>query len=123
MRPFQDLVLWQKAHALTLDIYRLTGGYPEEERFGLTQQTRRSASSVPGNISEGCGLRTFGQLRNRLDSASGSLSELEYWLILGRDLNYYPDSHYPRLLAAVEEERKLLFGYVAWAAKAMKPNP
>lgn len=114
MRPFQNLLVWQKAHALTLDIYRLTRGFPADERFGLTSQMRKSSSSVPGNISEGCGKRTPGQLRNSLDIASGSLSELEYWLILSRDLDYLMIDPFRRLTLQVEEARKLLFGFGEW---------
>lgn len=115
MRPFQDLVVWQKAHELTLDVYRLTRGYPRDERFGLTSQTRRSAASVTGNISEGCGKRTLPQLRNSLDIAGGSLSELEYWFILGRDLGYIPTRLYHARNDQLNEVRRLLLGFTAWS--------
>ncbi|MFO7894840.1 MAG: four helix bundle protein [Longimicrobiales bacterium] len=116
MRPFQDLLVWQKAHELTLDVYRLTRAYPTEERFGLTSQTRRSASSVPGNISDGCGKRTLPQLRASLDFAGGSLSELEYWFILGRDLGFMSPDLYGARNDQLNEVRRLLLGFADWAA-------
>jgi four helix bundle protein len=116
MRPYQDLVVWQKAHALTLEIYRVTGSYPREERYGLTAQSRSAASSVPGNIAEGCGRRTLPQLRHSVDIAAGSLSELEYWLRLARDLGYLPESAHERCAADLEEVRRLLLGFASWSA-------
>lgn len=116
MRPFQDLMVWQKAHELTLDVYRLTRACPSEERFGLTAQTRRAATSVPGNISEACGKRTLPQLRASLDFAGGSLSELEYWLILGRDLGYLSPELHETCDKQLAEVRRLLLGFGDWAA-------
>lgn len=115
MRPFQDLLVWQKAHELTLEVYRLTRSYPPDERFGLTSQTRRSAASVPGNISEACGKRTLPQLRASLDFAGGSLSELEYWFILGRDLGYMSSEVHDERNAQLNDVRKLLIGFADWA--------
>lgn len=117
MRPFQDLLVWQKAHALTLDVYQFTRVYPRDERFGLTSQTRRSAASVAGNISEGCGKRTLPQLRNSLDIAGGSLSELEYWFILGRDLGYMPPNLYTARNDQLDEVRRLLLGFTDWSTQ------
>jgi four helix bundle protein len=116
MRPFQDLLVWQKAHELTLDVYRFTRAYPVDERFGLTSQTRRSAASVPGNISEGCGKRTLPQLRASLDFAGGSLSELEYWFILGRDLRYMPPDLFRARNDQLNEVRRLLLGFKDWSS-------
>jgi four helix bundle protein len=117
MRPFRDLLVWQKAHALTLEVYRVTRAYPPEERFGLTAQTRGAAASVPGNIAEGCGKRTRAQLRASLDIAGGSISELHYWLILGRDLGYLAERSYADRVAQLGEVRRLLIGFAAWSGE------
>jgi four helix bundle protein len=116
MRPFQDLVVWQKAHALTLHIYGVTRPYPSDERFGVTAQTRSSASSVPANICEGCGKRSLAQLRHHADIASGSLSELEYWLILARDLEYVTPEVFAASIEMLQEVRRLLIGFAGWSA-------
>ena len=116
MRPFEDLRAWQLAHELTLGIYRSTRRYPRDERFGLTSQARRSASSVPANIAEGCGKRSKPQLRQSLDIAAGSLSELEYWLLLARDLGYLPQDQYAARRAELNEVRRLLIGFATWSA-------
>ena len=115
VRPYRTLVVWRKAHELTLAVYRATTGYPPSERYGLTSQTRRSAASVPANIAEGCGKRTRGQLRVSLDLAAGSLSELDYWLLLGRDLGLLPQAGYYDLSRDLTETRRLLIGFATWA--------
>ena len=115
MRPFQDLLVWQKAHELTLDVYSITRAYPRDERFGLTAQTREAAASVPGNIAEGCGKRTRGQLRASLDISGGSLSELHYWLILGRDLGYLSEATFDLEVTRLAEVRRLLIGFSSWS--------
>jgi four helix bundle protein len=55
MKDFRSLKVWEKSHSLTLDVYKVTAGFPKEELFGLTSQIRRSCASIPTNISEGCG--------------------------------------------------------------------
>jgi four helix bundle protein len=115
MRPFQDLLVWQKAHALTLEVYRATRAYPREEQFGLTAQTREAAASVPANIAEGCGKRTRGQLRASLDISGGSLSELHYWFILGRDLGYLPADVFEARVTELADVRRLLIGFSSWS--------
>ena len=117
MRPFQDLVVWQAAHSLTLEVYRVTRGYPRAELFGLTSQTRRSAASVPANIAEGCGKRSKPQLRHSVDIATGSLSELHYWLILASDLGYLSPESFRSLDRQLEETRRLLIGFAGWSAR------
>lgn len=117
MRPFQELLVWQKAHELTLEVYRCTRRYPREETYGLTSQTRKSASAVPANIAEGCGKGTLPELRHGVDVAGGSLNELEYWLLLGRDLRYLPVDEYDDLSARLVEVRRLLMGFRAWSIR------
>ena len=117
MRPFQELLVWQKAHELTLDVYRCTARYPRQERYGLVSQTRGAASSVPANIAGGCGKGTAPELRHGLDVAGGSLNELEYWFMLGRDLEYLTVDEFGDLVEQVVEVRRLLMGFRAWAVR------
>ena len=74
MRDFRDLQVWQKAHRLTLDVYRATRSFPTEERYGLTAQLRRSAASIPTNIAEGCGRDGERELARFISIAAGSAS-------------------------------------------------
>ncbi|GIW03862.1 MAG: four helix bundle protein [Thermomicrobiales bacterium] len=103
-RAFKELKVWQKAHSLTLEAYRVTASFPREELFGLTSQVRRAASSIPANIAEGCG-RGGGDLARFCELAAGSASELEYHLILARDLGYLDLATYDHLASQVEEGR------------------
>jgi four helix bundle protein len=88
MRNFRNLKVWKKAHELVLHVYKLTEEFPREELFGLVSQTRRSAVSVPSNIAEGCGRNSNVELARFLEIARGSASELEYQLLLARDLKF-----------------------------------
>lgn len=87
MRDFQQLEFWQRSHRLTLQVYHLTKSFPKEEVYGLASQMRRSASSIPTNIAEGCG-RHSTELKRFLIIAAGSTSELQYQFILSKDLGY-----------------------------------
>ncbi len=106
---FQDLKVWQKAHNLVLEIYRLSKGFPEDEKFGLTSQIRRSVVSVPANIAEGYKKSRKDFLRF-LDIAEGSLEETKYHLILAGDLGYYSKQVYPTLFDLACEVGKMLSG-------------
>ena len=88
MKDFRDLKIWSRSHQLTLQVYELTRSFPKEEIYGLVSQIRRSASSIPTNIAEGCGRNTDADFARFLDTSMGSASELEYQLILSRDLAY-----------------------------------
>ena len=85
---FEDLIFWQKSHALTLRVYKLTAGFPKHEMFGLSSQMRRAAVSVPANIAEGFSKRGRSNKARFLNTAQGSLEELRYYFILARDLEY-----------------------------------
>jgi four helix bundle protein len=86
MRNYEDLQVWQKAHSLTLAIYKVTHGFPNEEKFGLTSQIRRSCASIGANLAEGCGRRSDGEMGRFVQIAMGSDAELSYHLLLARDL-------------------------------------
>ena len=105
---FEQLDAWKQAHALVLEIYRLTGRLPTEERFGLIPQMRRSAVSVPANVAEGFKRRGKADKVRFYNIAQGSLEELRYYLILCRDLEYLqPD---PNIFRQCGRVAKLLTG-------------
>ena len=88
MQDFHNLLVWQKAHAATLLVYRLTKRFPDDERFGLTSQLRRSAASISANLAEGCGRGSDQDFARFVQIAMGSAAEVEYHLLLAKDLEY-----------------------------------
>jgi four helix bundle protein len=112
MRNFQDLSIWAKSHFLTLKIYSATQSFPKEEMFGLISQMRRSSSSIPTNIAEGCGRNSNPDFKRFLTIATGSSSELEYQLILARDLKYLPEIVFKELENELIEIRKMIYSFI-----------
>ncbi len=110
MKDFRQLQVWEKGHRLALEIYRVTQSFPREELYGLISQMRRSATSIPTNIAEGCGRRTDLDFARFLQFAMGSASELEYQLLLARDLGFLNDEGYQPLTEDVEEVKRMLTG-------------
>jgi four helix bundle protein len=88
MRDFKKYDIWQLSHTFTLRIYSNTSLFPKDELYGITSQIRRASSSIPTNISEGCGRNSDKEFNQFLNIALGSASETEYSIILSRDLNY-----------------------------------
>lgn len=88
MRDFKKYDVWQLSHSLTLAIYKITSNFSKEELYGLTSQIRRSSSSIPTNIAEGCGRNSDKEFNQFLNVALGSACETEYLLILSKDLDY-----------------------------------
>ena len=115
MRPFHDLLVWQRAHALTIHISRVTREYPDHEQWTLVSQTRRAALSIPANLAEGCGLSTPPQIHRHAVIAAGSASELEYHLLLARELGYLPAAAHAEALERLAEVRRLLAGFARWS--------
>ena len=108
MKDFRDLVVWQKAHRLTLLVYRSTAQFPRAELYGLTSQIRRSSASIGANIAEGCGKRGNNEFLRYLQIASGSASELDYHLLLARDLNFFADAEYRQIQRDLVDLRRML---------------
>ncbi len=108
MQDFHTLKVWEKAHQLTLDVYRVTATFPKEELYGLISQIRRASSSIPANIAEGCGRGGNTELKQFLNIALGSASELEYHLLLARDLTYLSTAEYEKLANSTIEVKKML---------------
>ena len=108
MQNFRNLKVWEKAHALTLDVYKASKGFPRDEMYGLTSQMRRSSASIGANIAEGCCRKGDCELGRFLQIAMGSASELEYHLLLARDLTLLECSDHERLSDEVVEVKRML---------------
>ena len=108
MKDFRSLDVWKKSHELVLAVYRVTAAFPKNELYGLISQIRRAAASIPANIAEGCGRTGDAELARFLTIAMGSASELEYHLLLSRDLNFLTvDTHETLTTQTVEIKRML----------------
>jgi four helix bundle protein len=108
MRNFRKLLVWERAHRLAVEIYRATNGFPSNERFGLTAQIRRSAASIPSNIAEGAGRGGGPDYARFLRIAAGSVSELDYQLLLSRDLGYVTEELHDALSRELVAIRRML---------------
>ena len=119
---FQSLIVWQKGHQFVLDVYRKTKNFPEDERFTLVSQMRRSAISITANIAEG--YRKIGK-KDKLrffNTSQGSLSETYNYLILSRDLRYITDEEFTLLENQISEVDKILNAYCSKISKDVKLN-
>jgi len=112
MQNFRELKVWEKAHHLTLDIYRVTREFPADERYGLVSQMRRAAASIGANICEGCGRETRPDFARFLQIAAGSASELEYQLLLAMDLGYVESGPCGAFVTQVCEVKRMLSGLI-----------
>jgi four helix bundle protein len=108
MKDFRSLKVWEKAHNLVLVVYKATDVFPKQELYGLINQIRRAATSIPTNIAEGCGKTSDADFGRYLQIAMGSSSELEYLLLLAHDLAYLPDEPFQSLSNQLIEIRKML---------------
>ena len=108
MRDFREIKVWEKAHALTLEIYKATAKFPREEVYGLTSQMRRCSSSIAPNIAEGCGRGSNADLAKFLQIGMGSASELEYHILLAYDLTFLSVTIHDRLQTRVIEVKRML---------------
>jgi four helix bundle protein len=108
MQDFRKIKVWEKAHNLTLGVYDATDRFPREELFGLTFQMRKSSSSIPTNIAEGCGRGSDADFARFLQIAMGSACELEYQLILSNARKYLSDDTHAKLGAELQEVKRML---------------
>ncbi|HTS87659.1 MAG TPA: four helix bundle protein [Gemmatimonadales bacterium] len=112
MQRFKNLTIWQKSHALALQIYRVTETFPEREQYALTAQLRRTAVSIPSNIVEGTARGSDREAARFLRIARGSAAEMHCQLLLAQDLGFVSEADCERLTEAAEEIRKLLTGFI-----------
>ena len=114
MRGFKELKVWQKAHVMTLAVYETTRTFPRDELYGLTSQLRRSAASIGANIAEGCGRRSDGEMARFLQIARGSASEIEYHILLARDLRYFREEQFRELSCQADKLQRMLTALIQW---------
>jgi four helix bundle protein len=107
---FKQLKVWRKAHAMTLDTYRVTAAFPKVEMYGLTSQLRRASASIGANIAEGCGRRSDGEMCRFLQIARGSAAEVEYHVLLAPDLHFLEDKEFETLTRQADELQRMLTG-------------
>ena len=110
VKDFHELKVWQKAHQLTLEVYQVTSTFPRAEMYGLTSQLRRSCASIPANLAEGCGRSGDAELARFCAIALGSASELEYHLLLARDLKLISSKDHEGLSQRAVELKRMLAG-------------
>ena len=111
-KDFRQLKVWQKSHQLTLNLYQITASFPRAETYGLTAQIRRAAVSIPSNLAEGCGRSGDAELARFCNIARGSASELEYQLLLARDLKLIQSDDYELLLQQTIAIKRMLTVFV-----------
>ncbi|HBR94265.1 MAG TPA: four helix bundle protein [Opitutae bacterium] len=108
VNSYKDLIVWQKAMLLVTEVYRVTKRIPKEELYGLTNQVRRAAVSIPSNIAEGQARKGTAEFKNFLSIARGSLAEVETQLLIARNLQYLSESELKPLLELHAEIGKML---------------
>jgi four helix bundle protein len=108
VKDFRQLKVWEKAHQLTLEIYRVTVHFPRAEAYGLTSQIRRAGASIGANLAEGCGREGDAELGRFCGMARGSASELEYHLLLAKDLGLLEAAEYHKLAEQTTEIKRML---------------
>jgi four helix bundle protein len=104
---YRDLIVWQKSFALSVKVYELTKTFPQNEMYGLTNQMRRAAISIPSNIAEGY-RRSKLEYKNFLRISFGSASELETQLLISNELKYCDSAKIQPLMFLIEEVLKML---------------
>lgn len=108
MRDYKKYKVWELGHQVTLAIYKISQKFPKGEIYGITNQMRRAAYSIPPNIAEGCGRESDAEFKRFLVIAQGSSSELEYFAILARDLGYIDESVYFKLDDSINKTKRSL---------------
>jgi len=122
MRNYRDLQVWTKAHHLTLELYRVSRSFTREELYGVTSQLRRAAVSIGANLAEGCGRRSSAELARFVRIAMGSASELDYHLLLSRDLGLMNVDDFTRAANELTEVRKMLTSFLSSVEETDRPE-
>lgn len=112
LKDFRKLKVWERSHSLVLAVYKATSSFPPAEMYGITAQLRRSSSSIPANIAEGCGRHGDAELGRFLSISMGSASELQYHLLLAKDLGYLCDTDYEQLAGDVSDVKRMLATFI-----------
>jgi four helix bundle protein len=122
VRNYRDLVVWQRAVEFVAEIYRISAGFPPEERFGLTAQIRRASVSVAANIAEGSGRSTSRDLMNFLSYARGSLKEAESMVFVAQRLGFVRTEDCIDALRLADETSRMLTGLRISIARRNPPH-
>ena len=117
MQTYKDLTVWNKSIELTMEIYRLTKLFPQEEKFGLVSQMRRCAVSIPSNIAEGFARRGKRENAQFINISYGSATEFETQIIISKKLNFFEEDNWCETQKLLEEILKLLYNYRAYLKK------
>ena len=108
MQDYGKLAVWNKAHAVVLDVYAATRAFPASERYGLQSQLRKSASSIATNLAEGCGRNTAAAFASFVEISFASANETKYQLLLCRDIGFLSEASYTHILGALNEIQRML---------------
>ncbi|WP_299363992.1 four helix bundle protein [Winogradskyella sp.] len=109
MRDFKKYDIWELSHAFALKIYEVSQSFPKEEIYGVISQIRRASSSIPTNISEGCGRTSDTEFNRFLTIALGSACEAEYLIILSKDLNYIDSESFMKLNEEINTIKRKIY--------------
>jgi four helix bundle protein len=112
IQSFRDLEVWQEAHALVLLIYRESKGFPKEEVFSLTSQMRRAAVSISSNIAEGFSRQSYKEKLQFYFTSLGSLTELHNQILIAKDLGYFTEENFEKIILKITSVHKLLNGFI-----------
>lgn len=123
LKAFRKLIVWQRAHGLTLMIYKASEKFPKHEMFGLTSQIRRAAVSIESNIAEGYALGTAPNYLRHLNISVGSLAEVECQTEISHDLHYLDDKDYTHLNEVAREVGYLLSRLKAGIERNIRQKP
>ena len=121
VQNFEELHVWQKAHKLALMIYKTTKNFPDEEKFGITNQLRRAVISIGNNIAEGFGRRTTKDFINFLHNSFGSLFEVRSMIRISKDLNYLDEKQFNDSINLTNDIHKMLNKFISSLKKANTP--
>ena len=119
MIDYRKYIVWQKSHQLVLDLYRVTATFPKSEQFNLISQINRASLSIPTNIAEGCGRETQKELIRFLYISSGSAHEIDYLLLVSKDLNFIDENLYNKLNSDINEIKKMLAALIRKVAETV----
>lgn len=122
MQDFRNLDVWHKAHALAIDVHKTLVRHKRVDAH-LRSQLSKSSRSIPANLVEECGKESQAEVARYTETSIGECSETEYWVLLARDVGYFPNSDFERLTANTIEVRKMLFGLRRSIRKAMRGEP
>ncbi|TQD40752.1 four helix bundle protein [Haloflavibacter putidus] len=109
MRDFNKYEVWKLSHQLTIKIYELTANFPDSEKYQMVSQMRRAAYSIPANFCEGCGRNSDKDFNRFVQISLGSAHELEYFILLSRDLKLFDDKIYNLLTEKVNHIKGKLY--------------